>query len=188
MKRGDPLTGSSGPQPTTRTPVRSRRAVALAVLALAACQRPAPPASAGPASPPVAATASSASGAPSDVPYEVALLAPASTRAGEVATARVVLRARGGFHVNRDYPMAFRPDASSVAAFGAERVALGEGAERTPCVAEPAEACAVTAPLPFTLRDPGEARLAGTAAFSVCTKELCRIEKVPLTAVVTAAR
>jgi hypothetical protein len=118
----------------------------------------------------------------------VAFQPPAAVRAGEAATARVVVRAKGGFHVNRDYPMAFRPEKESVAAFGSERVALGEGAARTPCAGEPEEACAVSAPLPFTLQEPGEARLAGTLAFSVCTKEICRIEKAPLALAITVAR
>jgi hypothetical protein len=152
--------------------------VALAVLSLVACQPSAP-----------ARPASGSTTAPAEpLPYEVALQPPAAARAGEAATARVVLRAKGGFHVNRDYPMAFRPEPGSAAAFGAERVALGDGAERTPCAAEPEETCAVSAPLAFTLAAPGAARLAGTFAFSVCTKELCRIEKVPLALAVTAAR
>jgi hypothetical protein len=162
-----------------------RASAVLVALALAACQPSAP---AQPAPPPLPAAPPAAVAPGEPPPFEVALQPPAAARAGEAATARVVLRARGGFHVNRDYPMAFRPEPGSVAAFGAERVALGDGAERTPCAAEPEEACAVAAPLAFTLKEPGEARLAGTLAFSVCTKEICRIEKVPLALAVTASR
>ena len=168
-------------------PVAPRLLAALAVAALAACERP-PPAPPAPAAAPPAATPPSPPPAAEERPYQVALQPPAAARAGAPATARVIVQATGSFHVNRDYPMAFRPDAGSVAAFGAERVALGDGAERTPCAAHPEEACAVSAPLAFTLREPGAARLGGTVAFSVCNPELCRIEKVPLTLAVTAAR
>jgi hypothetical protein len=166
----------------------ARTAAALAALALAACERPAsaqaapPPAPATPRAPALAATLP---GEPA--PYELELEPPLAAKAGQAATARVIVRARGGFHVNRDYPMAFRPDPASVAAFGSERVAL-EAAERTPCAAEPEEACRVSAPLRLTVREPGQARLSGTVAFSVCTKELCRIEKVPAELTVLATR
>jgi hypothetical protein len=161
----------------------ARATAVLAALTLAAC-RGQPPGRA----PAPSAAAPNAPVAPAEPPpYEVALLPPAAVRVGEVAAARVVVRSKGGFHVNRDYPMAFRPEPASLAAFGAERVALAEGAERTPCAAEPEEACGVSAPIPFTLRAPGEARLAGVVAFSVCTRELCRIEKVPVALAVTTS-
>jgi hypothetical protein len=43
----------------------------------------------------------------------------------------------------------------------------------------------VSAPVRFTARSAGEARLAGTV-FSVCNPERCLIEKVPLAATVAA--
>jgi hypothetical protein len=82
--------------------------------------------------------------------------------------------------------MAFRPDAAATAAFEAERVPLGEGAERTSCADHPGEACAVSAPLRFTARAPGPSRLSGTVAFSVCNPDRCLIEKVPVAADVAA--
>jgi hypothetical protein len=118
--------------------------------------------------------------------YEVALEPPATARAGEPATARVVVKARGPYHVNREYPTSFRPDATATAAFEGERIALGEGAERTPCADHPAEACTIASPLRFTPRAPGPARLAGTVAFSVCNPDRCLIEKVALAATVVA--
>jgi hypothetical protein len=116
----------------------------------------------------------------------VRLEPPRSAKAGEPSTARVIVAARGPYHVNRDYPMSFRPSDTANAAFDGARVALGKGAERTPCAGEPEEACAVSAPLRFTPRAAGETHIAGTVAFSVCTPERCLIEKVPLSATVTA--
>ena len=114
--------------------------------------------------------------------YRVVLAAPASARPGERATARVVVTARAPYHVNPDYPMAFRPDAASAPALTAARIALTDGAARTACEDRPGELCAVSAPLPFTAPAAGEARLSGTVAFSVCSAERCLIEKVPLAA------
>lgn len=156
-------------------------AAALAALSLLACQRPAP---AAPVPPPPAAYPA----VPAEPrPFELTLALPTEVKAGQPATARVVVTAKGAFHVNKDYPMAFRPEPAAVAAFGGERIPLGEGATRTPCATEPGESCAVDAPLPFTPTAAGPVTLAGTVAFSVCTEEICRIEKEPVTLAVTVA-
>lgn len=114
--------------------------------------------------------------------FRVALEPPGGAKAGEAATARIVVTARGSYHVNRDYPMAFRPDATSTARFAGERVSLGEGAVWTACAATPGEACEVSAPFGFTAPAGGDSRLSGTAAFSVCNPDRCLIEKVSLSA------
>ena len=105
---------------------------------------------------------------------------PASVKPGAAATARVVVTARGPYHVNRDYPTSFRADKASTAVFPADKVPLGEGAERTPCKDFPGEACALSAPLPFRAAASGETRIAGVVAFSVCNADRCLIEKVPV--------
>jgi hypothetical protein len=68
---------------------------------------------------------------------------------------------------------------------GGDRVALGDGAQRTPCADHPEETCTVSSPLPFTTPRIGEARLTGTVAFSVCNPDRCLIEKVRLSVVVS---
>jgi hypothetical protein len=116
--------------------------------------------------------------------YQVSLVPPASVKAGATATARVVVTARAPYHVNRDYPTSFRVDKGATAIFPAEKVPLGEGAERTPCKEFPGESCALSAPLPFRAAATGETRIAGVVAFSVCTPDRCLIEKVPVAVVV----
>jgi hypothetical protein len=116
--------------------------------------------------------------------WAVALEAPASLRAGEPAEARVRVAARGGYKVNEEYPMSFRPAADASPGFPGERVALA-ARDRTACGGG-AGACEVTAPLPFVPAAAGEVRLAGTVAFSVCTAERCLIEKVSLAVSATA--
>ncbi|HET6438644.1 MAG TPA: hypothetical protein VFG59_11315 [Anaeromyxobacter sp.] len=95
------------------------------------------------------------------------------------------LTARAGYHVNKDYPTAFRPGPDSTVTFASARVALKPTAA-TACAGEPGESCAVTLELPYRAAGSGEARLAGTLDFSVCSKERCLIEKVPLRAQLAA--
>jgi hypothetical protein len=144
-----------------------------------------PPVAVAPA-PPLLAPATPAGSRAEGEAYQLALELPATAKAGEAAAARVVVTARGPYHVNRDYPMAFRPDTASTARFPGERVPLGEGAVRTACAAFPGEDCTVSAPLAFTAAVPGPTRLSGTVAFSVCNPDRCLIEKVPLAATVDA--
>lgn len=116
--------------------------------------------------------------------FALEVLAPATARPGAAGTARVVLTARGPYHVNRDYPVSFRPDASSTVRFAGPRVPLGDGAARTPCKDFPGETCAVSWPLPFESAPAGEARIAGVVSFSVCNPDRCLIEKVPVALVI----
>jgi len=134
----------------------------------------------GPAPPGAAAADPGAAGARAEGEYwAVALEAPGPVRAGAPAEARLRVAARGGYHVNEEYPMSFRPAGDAGAGLAGERVALA-ARTRTPCGGEVGGACEVTAALPFAPRAPGEVRLAGMLAFSVCTAERCLIEKVPL--------
>jgi hypothetical protein len=114
--------------------------------------------------------------------WAVGLELPASVARGKPAEARVVVTARAPYHVNRDYPMSFRPAAASTVAFAGTRIPLGEGALRVACKDHPDETCSLSAPLPFTAPSGGEASLAGTVSFSVCNPDRCIIEKVMLSA------
>lgn len=95
-----------------------------------------------------------------------------------VAVASVV--AREGFHVNPDYPVAFKPAAESTVKFGGERVPLDDGRKK-PCAAKAEDACQVDFDLPFIAGEPGSNSVRGVLAFSVCSADKCLIEKVPLT-------
>jgi hypothetical protein len=82
--------------------------------------------------------------------------------------ANVVLTARGGFHINPQYPLRFS-------------YANGAVIERArftfePCAKEPKESCVGRAPVPT----PASLRIDGTLYFSVCDPERCLIEKIPL--------
>jgi hypothetical protein len=111
--------------------------------------------------------------------WTATLDAPKVFRAGEQAAARVRITARGGYHVNLDYPLAFIPGADATADFASARVALTPS-ERSPCDGHPGDVCALAADVAFVPRDAAALRVAGTVAFSVCTAERCLIEKAAL--------
>jgi hypothetical protein len=133
--------------------------------------------------PAAAAAPSAGSGTPAATAasesWTVAIEAPeGGCRKGQAANARIHVAARGGYHVNPDYPMAFRPAADATVDFAGDRVPLAVST-RTPCEGQK-EACSLTAMLPFVARAQEQGRVAGTLAFSVCSADRCLIEKVPL--------
>lgn len=118
--------------------------------------------------------------------WVVRLEAPGVVPAGQRSLGLVRILARGGMHVNEEYPTAFKPGAGATADLGGDRVALREPSGRTPCPDEPKSACELRFPLPFTPRGAGEVRIDGTLAFSVCNAEKCLIEKAPLSVLARA--
>lgn len=113
--------------------------------------------------------------APEGTPYDVSLTA----RGASAATATV--KARDGFHVNADYPVAFKPAADATVKFASEKLALGAGT-RTPCPApHETDACQADFEVPFTTDAVGPQQVKGTLLFSVCRADKCLVEKVPLT-------
>jgi hypothetical protein len=167
---------------TSRTPGRttSLPVVSLAALLLAAgCPKEEAPA-AKPSMPAAAPAPAKPAGASADAPeYAVTLSAPSGAKAGVEAAATFAITAKGTFHVNPDYPLAFTPEGSKNAKFAGDKVKLSFG-EKTPCAAKAEDACAVTVPLAVTPEQAGAATIAGTLAFSVCDPERCLIQKVPL--------
>jgi hypothetical protein len=117
----------------------------------------------------------------------VSLEPPPTFRPGEAAAARVRIAARGGYHVNLDYPAAFVPAPDATADFPSARVRL-EPLEKIACVEHPSDTCTLTAAVPLTPRPGAPVRVAGTLAFSVCTADRCLIEKAPLAVTATAGR
>lgn len=141
----------------------------VALLALAACTKD----TKGKES--VAATA-----APAPAPAGEEHPYAASMGAQSPGLAAVKIEARAGFHVNPDYPVAFKPTAAPGAVrFTRERLPLSDG-RATPCTDKAEDACAME----FDLSYPPEevaSSLQGVVAFSVCSADKCLIEKVPLT-------
>lgn len=154
--------------------------VTATLLALAAALAAGPAAAADPAG--SAAAATNRAEGPT---FEVLLDPPPSAKAGKPASARVVIRSRGPYHVNKDYPLAFDPAEDATAWPVRDRIPLTAG-ERTPCADQAGESCSIAAPLAFTPAAAGAVRVSGTVRFSVCSAERCLIEKQPLALTVTA--
>lgn len=88
------------------------------------------------------------------------------TTKAEAEKLRVDIATRDGFHLNPDYPV-------NHLAEGGGRTQLKDAMEKTPCPGSAEESCAAVLRVP---------NVAGTLAFSVCSKDVCLIEKVALTA------
>lgn len=97
--------------------------------------------------------------APSGAPY-------ALTSARDGASLRVEVKTANGFHVNDEYPVSFTPETGA-------RLALKDALTKTACADDATAHCAAAMTVP---------NVAGTLAFSVCSKENCLIEKVQLAA------
>lgn len=139
----------------------------LALLALAACTKDTKDKE------PVAVTAAPAA-AGEEHPYAATLTAQSASLAA------VKIEARDGFHVNPDYPVAFKPTpANGAVKFSQERIPLSDG-RKTACAEKAEDACAMEFDLSFA-PEAGASSLQGVVAFSVCSAEKCLIEKVPLT-------
>lgn len=104
---------------------------------------------------------------------------PVSAGAKAALLARV--EARNGFHINPDYPVAFRPEQIAEGIkFDRERYQLQNSAERIACSKGSEHVCELRGRVPFTAASPGDHRVTGILAFSVCNAEKCLIEKAPI--------
>ena len=141
------------------------RSLALALLALVACDKGREPAP---------ATEAAAKGAPplaSKAFYRVDAKPLAPCSAGATCEAQLVLTALGDYHVNGDYPTKFVTDATASAGLsidGPGTFAL-DGAKRG------------TLTVRFKPAKPGAAQLVGTFKLSVCNDDNCEIEAPKIT-------
>ncbi len=118
--------------------------------------------------------------APEGAEYAVSLAPRAPYAAGKEATVVLNIAAKQGYHVNADYPMAFKPQGHSGVQFAEPNLKLTWG-PKTPCAEKPEDACAVEVPIALTPERAGSAVVAGQVSFSVCNPQNCRIEKLALT-------
>jgi hypothetical protein len=149
--------------------VRQLIAPLVAVAALAGCTKDQP------AEPPAVVEKK-----PDAQPFAASLAPQATYTSGLPGIAVASVVAREGFHVNPDYPVAFKPAAESTVKFGGDRVPLDDG-RKTPCAAKTEDACQVDFDLPFVAGEAGSNQVRGVLAFSVCSADKCLIEKMPLT-------
>ena len=113
--------------------------------------------------------------------YDVSLVAPESSAPNQQVEMQVTVKAKGGMHVNAEYPINFRPvrTVNSVK-YGKEKFDLLAGSKKEPCEGKGKDFCTLTAGVPFTIDVAGPRRIEGVLAFSVCDKNRCLIEKANL--------
>jgi hypothetical protein len=160
------------------------RTLVLALAVVSACKKEpppvAPPTAPAPAEPAEMDLSTAVTSKTTEV-YDVSITAPEVSAQNEQVEATLTVQAKGGMHINAEYPINFRPvrTVNSVK-FGREKFDLVKEARRTPCEGKGRDDCALTAPIPFTIDAPGPRRVEGILAFSVCDKNRCLIEKATL--------
>ncbi|MFT3922525.1 MAG: hypothetical protein QM778_08325 [Myxococcales bacterium] len=145
---------------------------ALCLAGLSACsgQESQPPAAAAPeVSPPAAAAPAEKKAEPpkpsiDDTSFHLALESQPTYTAGQAGSVQLVLEARGGYHVNEDYPL--RVDLKAPSAVKLTKGSLGK-ADAAQIGQERARF-----DLGFSA-EPGTHELLATVDFAVCTKETC---------------
>lgn len=164
-----------------------RRTAALAVLAClvgASCKDtppPAPPPAPTPPAEPVGMDLTAAVASKSTEVYDVTLVAPEGPAANAPANLTISVQAKGGMHVNAEYPISFRPIRTvNPVKFDKDRFDLLKESKKTPCDGAPKDFCTLSADVPFTVDVAGPRRVEGVLAFSVCDKNRCLIEKATL--------
>lgn len=149
------------------------RALLIAAVAggLLACSKSEAPAAASPepaapTAPAAAPAAPAAAATPSieDKTFKLALVSEPEYTAGAPAKLKLVLEARGGYHVNQDYPI--RVDLKAPAAVKLDKTSLGKADAAE--FGEPA----ARFELPFTAQS-GSHQLTADVDFAVCTPETC---------------
>ncbi len=146
--------------------------LALLLVAPACTKDPAP-------KPPEQAPEKKTENPPEGSEYAVSLAPRAPYAAGKEATVVLNVTAKQGYHVNPDYPMAFKPQGHSGVTFAEPNLKLTWG-PKTPCAEKAEDTCAVEVPIALTPEKAGPAVVAGLVSFSVCNPQNCRIEKLPL--------
>lgn len=92
-----------------------------------------------------------------------------SYKAGQAGTVTAVVNALGDYHINQEYPYKVALNDVAGVSFPEKTVKnVSRGEKRA------------TISIPFTPDKAGTATITGTCSLSVCTKENCVIEKVPL--------
>ncbi|MBI2390821.1 MAG: hypothetical protein HYV09_14620 [Deltaproteobacteria bacterium] len=157
--------------------------IAAAVLLVIAvgCQRASTDAAPAPAP---AASGSSSAAAPSfeTATYKLEIEPIGAYKKGEAATFRVVLRTKGEFHVNEEYPTKFKASDTPAVRFAAAQLGRADHPEAfkaVPC-ASGKDNCTLELTVGFTPQESGKVRLGGEMSIGVCNKDNCIFDKKTL--------
>ena len=106
--------------------------------------------------------------------YSAYMTGAKSYKAGQPGTVTAIVNALGDYHVNPEFPYKVKLDApSGDVSFPSDTVRDVARTEKR-----------ATMSIPFTATSAGTKTISGTCSLSVCTKDQCVIEKVPLSVTV----
>lgn len=135
------------------------------LLVAVACSKPSEARADSSAATPVNAEKKAPSSRAEGQGYIVEVVTPASPAVGAAATAKVVLRPTGGYHVNKEFPTALTVSPPAGVELKKPKQVPADAARFDDNGAEFA--------VDFTARDAGDKRFEATFKFAVCTAESC---------------
>ena len=119
--------------------------------------------------------------------YAIELKPKAGCKVGAECLATVELDARGGYHINQEFPYRFTAGpAKGLVYLGRDTAAPGVFSKASGDHATPSEAHA-TMTVRFRPTAAGAAQVAGAYKFSVCSEQNCQVEVAELAAPLDAA-
>lgn len=124
---------------------------------------------------------SAAAAAPGQKFWDVTVTVEEPVTMGSPGTLVAQVASKSGYKINDEYPTHFRVGTETTGVkFEDERFSFAESAERVPCKEGEKEACQLKARIPFSPLSEGAGRVSGVVALSVCSDDICLIEKVPV--------
>jgi len=132
-----------------------------------------------PAASPSAAPAAAAFDHPS---YSVGLEPVGSYKKGEASSFKIVVRTKGEFHINEEYPTKFSATASPGVQYAMPKLARAAQPDAfalKPC-ASGKDNCTLELTVKFTPEQTGTVQIGGELSVGVCNKDNCLFEKKTL--------
>lgn len=162
----------------------TRRIALFGVLGLAlGCQRSASTEGAGAASSAAASSAPAAAVSAFDhASYSLAVEPVGSYKKGEPGAFKIVVRTKGEFHVNEEYPTKFNAATTPGVAYATPklaRTAQPDAFALKPC-ASGKDNCTMEITVKFTPEQSGTVNVGGELSVGVCNKDNCLFEKKAL--------
>ena len=114
--------------------------------------------------------------------YTVSVEAAGPYKKGESATFKVVVRAKGEFHINEEYPTKFSAAVSPGVAYATPKLARATQPDAfalKPC-ASSKDNCTLEVTVKFTPEQGGTVNVGGELALGVCNKDNCIFDKKTL--------
>ena len=113
------------------------------------------------------------------------IVAPAGTKVGAAATARIRVTPGKGFHINTEYP--FVVSLAPAAGVTIAKQRLEGGRRGSTGDAETLAETELSIPITVTPNAAGPHELTGTITFGICKRDMCLSREMPITVTVAAS-